>query len=257
MTRNGIEFQAIWPGRYAERYLWSGVEKIVLISATLRPKALEILGLKPNDYRFKEWPRIFPAANNPVVWVPTGRMGRKADDTERMKSVDRFDEVFEEYGWEKKGIVQVPSYKLAEWLRQHSRFGKFMHINKSGEAVQTAEEFRKAKAPAVLVSPSFTEGWDFADDACEWIVVLKLPYPDQSDPVIVARSDSDREFYDYVTMQTLVQECGRGCRHEADKCIVIITDDAVGKFRKYAAKHAPSWFGIKEVDSIPKVDTLK
>jgi len=159
-TRNGIAFDCIWPGRYAERYLWSGVEKIILISATLRPKALGLMGLKARDYWFREWPRVFPAELNPVYWIPTGSMGKKACQAETggyvpdgyipRAQIERADEIYSEW-CHLKGIVQTASFDRAQYLKDHSRYGEFMLLNKPGEATETAEKFRKMLAPCILV----------------------------------------------------------------------------------------------------------
>ena len=66
LRNRGVQFDIIWPWRYAERYLFSGVEKVVMMSATLRPKLLSLLGLKRDEVDFKEWPCQFPAVLAPV-----------------------------------------------------------------------------------------------------------------------------------------------------------------------------------------------
>jgi Rad3-related DNA helicase len=252
MTKGGVSFDCIWPGRYAERWLWTGVPRIALMSATLRPKALAMLGLSESKYWFKEFPRVFPAENNPVVWIPTGRMGVKADEAELRKTIIRSDEIYDEWAPGYKGIVHTASYRRAEWLQSNSRWGRHMLLNKAGQAVDMAERFRKSKPPCILVSPSYTTGWDFPDQDCEWQHIIKLPFPDLSDPIVSARRESDQDWMDYETMQTLVQASGRGTRHYTDKCVVMITDDAVGKFRNYARRHSPTWFSISESKTVPK-----
>ena len=250
--QTGVRFECVWPGRYMERYMWSGAPKVVLLSATLRPKALEICGLTEGKYAYKEWPRQFPAENNPVVWVPTGPMGIKATSDELRAAIVRADQIYDEWAPHAKGIVHTASYKRAEWLATNSRWGKSMMINKPGEAADTADRFREAAPPAILVSPSYGTGWDFPDSECEWMHIIKLPFADRSDPVVRARADQDHEWYSYEAMQVLVQSCGRGTRHKEDKCTVIVTDDAVRNFRRYAARFAPGWFAVREVGEIPK-----
>ena len=61
---------------------------------------------------------------------------------------------------------------------------------------------------------------------------------------MIARSESDDQIYNYDCMQQLVQACGRGTRHDKDKCVTVITDDAVKNFRWYAKDHATRWFKV-------------
>lgn len=252
----GITFDCIWPARYAERYLWSGVPLIVLMSATLRPKGLEISGVGRDRRWFHEWPRIFPSYLSPVYWVPTGRMGVKADDGERMKNVARLDEMAEL--WEgRNGIVHVPSYDLAAWIKKNSKFELRMIANRREDgargAVEAARKYRETRG-AILIGPSFSTGWDFADEACEWQYIPKLPWPGKGDPVVQARCEDDPTYFNAETMGKLVQSCFRGTRHEEDECVTVIGDDAVGNFRKYAKEYAPQWFKVVERKTVPGPD---
>ena len=102
--------------------------------------------------------------------------------------------IFETWGG-KKGIVRTASYKRAEWLQSESTWGRYMHMNREGaEAARVAEKFRNAEPPAVLVSPSYGTGHDFPNYECEWIWIPKLPFPDRSDPVMIARMQDDPDY---------------------------------------------------------------
>jgi Rad3-related DNA helicase len=256
-TKSGIAFDCIWPARYSERYLWSGVPNVVLISATLRPKLLHLLGVQQHCYWFREWGRVFLPQHSPVYWVPTGKMGHKAKEEERLQSVRRLDEIWEEWGirGQMKGIVHTNSYARAEWTQTHSRYGKAMILSKSGgdEAGAAAARYRESQEPVMLVSPSFAEGWDFPEEDCGWQVISKVPFADRSDPVVLARCESDREYYDCDAMQKLVQACGRKTRRENQRCLTMITDDAVALqghsrygLRVRAKKYAPTWFKVMD-----------
>jgi Rad3-related DNA helicase len=258
-TKHGTAFDCVWPGRYANRYLWSGIERLVLLSGTLRPKCLQLLGIPDSKRWFKEWPRVFPPQLSPVYWLPvtderTGKLVKTGyrsgvEDLDRL--VWMFDRVAEE--WQgAKGLIHTASYQRAEWLQSKSKFGRHMILNESGGAVEAAQKYRKASAPAMLVSPSYTAGWDFPDEQCAWNVVLKLPFPNKSDPVVQARLETDADWYNYETMQTFVQACGRGSRHERDRCVTMVLDNAVKGFRWYAKEHAPSWFGVQERKTLPR-----
>ena len=246
-TRNGISFDCVWPGKYAERYLWSGVQRVVLLSATLVTKTMNILRIPATEYWFREWPRQFPAANSPVWWVPTSRMGHKAKQFALDECVRVGNDIFRE--WKQyKGLVHSASYQRAEWLQSKCDWGRYMYINDRGEATKSLDRFIAADTPAALVSPSYSTGTDLPDDLCRWIWIPKLPFPDRSDPIMQARIQDDPDYYSYETGQTLVQACGRHVRSERDWGVTMITDDHIGNFRGYARKYMPRWFKVDKWD---------
>ena len=251
-TKTGVQFDCVWPALYAERYLFSGVEKVVLISATSRPKLAPLLGIRRDEMLFKEWPRVFSSANNPVVHVKTGKIGKNATEEDRNKAIVRLDEILEEWQGH-RGMVCTSSYKLAEWIQGKSRFGRWMILNKPGESADAvAERYRKTPPPAFLVSPSYGTGFDFADEACEFVVVFKLPYADRSDPIIQTRCETDPDWYNYQTAQEFSQSCWRGTRHAKDKCTVIVTDDSIGFLMRVGKTHMPRWFNCRTVAEVPR-----
>jgi ATP-dependent DNA helicase DinG len=104
------------------------------------------------------------------------------------------------------------------------------------------EKFKAAPAPAVLVSPSVTTGWDFPQEECEYIVVGKVPYPDTRGALIQARMADNRNWAAQLAMETLVQETGRGTRSADDKCQVLVIDDAWRWWWPKYKHFAPAWF---------------
>jgi Rad3-related DNA helicase len=250
MTRDGIAFDCVWPGRYAERYLWSGVPNIVLMSASLRPKALRLCGVGERESWFKEWPSVFPVGDWPVYWIPTGRMGYKTPAEEKEISIRRVDEICSEWR-EYKGIIHTASYERAEWYQSKCEWGRQMILSKPGGQVEAAEKYKRTPAPCLLVSPSFTTGFDFPEEDVGFQIIPKLPFPDRSDVVMLARCEDDRDYYTYVTANTLVQACMRKIRRPGQKSYTFITDDAVGNFRRYASGHMPRYFRVRDSKLVP------
>jgi Rad3-related DNA helicase len=246
LTAQGVAFDCVWPARYAERYLWSGVPRVVLLSATLRPKALAMLGVRQAESWFKEWPRVFPATNSPVYWVPTGRMGRSASLDERLRSVATLDRIWELWR-EYKGLVHTPSYPLAEWFQGQSAHGRRMILSKPGEASIAMAKYKAAGAGAMLVSPSFMTGSDFPEADAGYTIIPKLPFPDRSSAVVQARALSDPDWYNYETAQPFQQACGRLNRRPDQKSVTFVLDDAVKGFRFYARDHLSRWFKVMDL----------
>lgn len=229
----------IWPGRgsYA---LFRGIRKILLVSATLAPKTLQLLGLR--EPRYIEYPSTFPVANRPIVHLKTGiRMSKDTNRHEMQAWLDRIDQIIQ-FRQDRKGIIHTVSYARRDYLMENSRYRGYMITHSRRDTRAKVEQFKRMPAPAILVSPSMDTGFDFPYKQCEWQVISKIPFPDSRSPVLQARSKQDREYAMFVTMATLVQMAGRGVRAADDRCQTFIVDDQAEWFVNKYRKFAPKWF---------------
>lgn len=256
LTRGGgkyWDFDPVWPGLYAERSLFVGIPKVILLSATIRPKTLGLLGIKTGDSNFREWPRQFPVHRSPIYHIPSVRMNWRTPDNELIEWVEVIDSIIDSRGVQakRKGIIHTVSYRRQEFLMDHSRHRHLMIGNtddpNSISASQAVEKFKRAKGPAILVSPSFSTGWDFPGDQCEWQIVGKVPFPSSKSKVMRERIKRDPHYLNYLTMQELVQACGRGTRFDLDRCETFVVDDLIIGFAWRAKGQAPGWFTIRPI----------
>jgi hypothetical protein len=246
-----VTFSPIWPGRYSEA-LFSGVQKIILLSATLRPYTLRLLGIKESDVDFREWPAVFSPNRGMVYHVPTAKLTWKAKDEDYKKILDRVDEIIGGR-LDRKGIIHTVSYDRASKILAGSRYAAHIFSNSNGRgANESVESFRRAKAPAVLVSPSFSTGFDFPGDLCEYQIILKTPYPNTNSRVIKERCESN-DYRMYAAAQELVQMCGRARRYEEDRSETIIVDNGVSWLLSPGGgkKFLPGWFRVWTVQKVP------
>jgi Rad3-related DNA helicase len=83
------------------------------------------------------------------------------------------------------------------------------------------------------------------------VILIKVPFPDRSAAITQAR-EGDEEYTNYVAMQDIVQASGRAMRSEDDRCETFILDDQINWFRWAAKQHAPTWFKINDIKSVPR-----
>jgi len=254
------DYDCVWPGSWAESRLFVGVSKVVLMSATLRPLTMRMLGIPVDKGEFREWPRVFPATHTPIYHVPTVRMKYGVGEEELRKWIGRIDEIIESR-LDRKGLVHTVSYARQQYLLAHSRFARHFVVNtntntntdsESETAASVVERFKSMDAPAILVSPSFGTGWDFPGRTAEWIIVAKIPIPPAVSKVMQARKERNKQYIDYLAMQDLVQSCGRGTRSAEDRCEVFIVDDSIRWFMLRNKKLAPGWFSVQDTSGVPK-----
>jgi ATP-dependent DNA helicase DinG len=238
-AEDGYQFDPVRPGRYAEATLLLRVPKIIMMSATLRPKTLYMCGIPTKDFVFKEYASEFDPARNPIYYIPTMRVDRRAPDLGLLWA--KHDQIAAKRR-DRKGIVHTVSYARQEEIAQRSRFFSSMIVNPRGEpATETIELFKNAGPGTILVSPSVGEGQDFPDDQCRWQLVCKIPFEPPS-KIVKAREADDKEYRSYEAMQKLVQMFGRGMRHHGDWCESVICDSNLDWFMPKNAHLAPRWF---------------
>lgn len=247
-----IKFDPVWPGSYAENTLFLGVPKVVMVSATVRPKTAHMLDIKPADIEFKEYPSTFPKASRPVLYIPTGHMNAKSEAASMPDMSTRVDQVIARR-LDRKGIIHTVSYRRALAFYNGSKYKDMLLMHDSSDTRDKIETFRKSRRPLVLISPVMDTGYDFPYTDAEYQIIVKVPFPPAKDKVIEARNKRDREYKDYVTMVTLVQMAGRICRANDDVGETIILDSDFGWwFDKYGRKLAPRWF----VESVNRAQFL-
>lgn len=223
----GFVFDPISPGRYVESSLLMKVPKVAMVSATLRPKSMYIIGIGNDNFSFKEYDSRFNPARHPIYWVQTMRVDGKARDLSMLWL--RHDQLAAKRQ-DRKGIVHSISYERQEQLFLASRFRGNMILNRRGEDIMSKiDDFRLAGPGTELISPSVGTGFDFADSQCRWQLVLKVPFEPPS-KIQKARQALDKEYVYYRAMQYLVQAFGRDVRSSTDWAEAIICDDHFGEW---------------------------
>lgn len=250
-----IVFDPIWVAGYAEPELFRGIEKVIFMSATFRPKTAQLLGLDLADVDFYEAKSGYDKRRRPVYLVKSApRVDFKMDDDAVLRWIRLIDTIL---GWrrDRKGIIHTVSYKRRNQLMQMSRFRDCMISHASENARQIVAQFKHAAPGTILVSPSVTTGYDFPFEECEYQIVTKVPFPDSRDPILKARQQEDADFGAYLAMQELVQAVGRGMRAPTDQCETFIVDGHAVWFLSKFKDLAPRWFHeavIRAADTLPE-----
>jgi Rad3-related DNA helicase len=239
--RVGMSFEPRWPAPYSEQYLWRGAEKVLLLSATMRPQTLRYLGIEEKDCDFFEYPSPFPYQDRRITFIPTVRVTHKTTPDEMLTWVDRIDQIIAGR-LDRKGIVHTTSYARARFLVENSRFSDGMFTHNTRTTRDVVAEFKRSPAPAILVSPSVTTGWDFPMEECEYQIIGKIPFPDGRPPIMKARTQEDPNYPGYVAATDIVQATGRGVRGPGDKCETFIVDDSAMWFIPKYKECFPRWW---------------
>lgn len=255
-THEGVSLEPIWPAPYAEKYLFQGIKKVLLSSATLRPQALKYLGLGPNDFEFISALSPFPANRRPIIHVKTARLKWGMSDFDMSVWLHRIDEVIAGRQ-DRKGIIHAVSYDRAKYIKAQSKFGDSMILPGRGKLREDVARFKTMRAPAILISPAVHTGYDFPYDQARYQIIAKVPFAPPS-ALLTARTAEDPLYREWTSVATITQMAGRVVRAADDLGETFILDDSI---RWLMAKRElwPGWLreayrgGLKEVPAAPKL----
>jgi Rad3-related DNA helicase len=248
---DGYQFDPIRPARYAEIKMFCKIPRIIMVSATIRPKTLYMLGFSKERFDFYEYPSDFDPSRCPTYHIPTMRNDHRAQDYSMLYL--RSDQIMGQRG-DRKGIIHTVSWARRDEILARSKYGDRYVVNNKGESATAAiDAFRACGPPAVLVSPSVSTGVDFPYTDCEYQILLKIPFQDGRSKIVKARQDDDPDYGPYQAMQQLVQTVGRAMRAKDDRAEAYILDDHISWFRGKFGHFAPKTFHqfFREVNIVP------
>jgi Rad3-related DNA helicase len=234
-TRNGYYMEPLIAADYAEEYLWRDSKRILLTSATLNLKTVEMLGIPADEYHYRNYSSDFPVVNCRLIHVPTVSVKHSMSGSDRQKWLDRHTEIIAGR-LDRKGIIHTKSYERANEIFRNSPYRDRMILHEPGAAAQAVEAFKGMQEPCILVSPAVGTGYDFPGDQCRYQIISKIPFTDSRDPILQAREKYDPEYGLYLMAQELVQMSSRGNRSKLDWCENFVIDDLV-RFAIFHHKH--------------------
>lgn len=253
-SANGFTLAPVWPAEYAEEVLFLGIPKIVLVSATIMPKTLRLLGAPDNDTEFYEYPSSFPPRRSPVYYVPTVKVNHRWSEEDTAVWLARIDQIISQR-LDRRGVIHSVSYDRRDLILARSKYAHYMitHSPGSDSAMEQLVRFRNTPPPVIMLSPSMTTGVDLPFGSCEYIIICKVPFPDTRSKIVQARvgrlaprgsaeRDAGREYELYTTIQTLVQESGRGMRAADDQCEVLVVDNQIDWIERWHKHLIPLWW---------------
>ena len=234
------------------RGLFSGVPRVLLMSASLNTFTMRLLMRQDDLYDYRAWPQVFNPANSPVYHIPTVKLSWRSTDDDYKKVIEAADAIMDNRA-DRKGIIHTVSYARTKRALQYSRHrGRFTFNEDSQGLSRSLERFRAADPGAVLVTPSVEEGFDFPDAQCEYQIVLKFPFPNETQRVIKERCAQIPGYRLHYAAQKIVQMRGRPVRSENDRAECFVLDNAVRQLcGPEGRSYCPPGFRIFTVSSVP------
>jgi ATP-dependent DNA helicase DinG len=225
-----FEFKAVDVSRFGDPYLFKFGGYVLLLSATIVDPNIfcSSVGIDPHQISYMKIPSPFPAKNRPVHFIPVGSMSKGQIDESLPRLSEAVRMILDSHP-EEKGIIHAVNFKIAQYLVETIRSDRLL-IHGSDDRERVLNEHLRAESPTVLISPSMMEGVDLSDDHSRFQVLCKVPYPFLGDHVIRRRLETNRGWYPYQTIKSIIQSMGRSIRNESDYATSYILDSDWEKF---------------------------
>ncbi len=252
---------------YCPPRMWpAGVNKIILLSATIGKKDVQALGLGKKRVIFMDGESPILAAQRPTIYAESlaVNMGASHVSNSTSKNLVRFGEILSQISRANegsKGVVHL-TYSLAQKVREMDtlpgdlRTRLLFHTKDTKDKVY--QEFRNSSEPKILVASGMYEGIDLPYDLARWQVIGKIPWGNLGDSITKYLSESDPEAYVWEAMKKLIQATGRTTRAEDDFSRVWIVDSTFRQLWDQYRLLFPRWFRdgmqIIEVEKREKVE---
>jgi Rad3-related DNA helicase len=247
-TSRTISLKPIFIDEFADKYIFSKANHVLMMSATILSKSVicDALGLDNQATKMFRLKSLFPPEIRPIYYRPVGSMSYKHKATSIVKMIEEVNKICQEHSSE-RGIIHTHNFEIANALVEScapeikARFLYQKQAEFDGDKKAMLEQ-HKASKNSIIVAPAMHEGLDLIDDLGRFQIICKVPYPSMVDPQIAARMEISQDYYNWRTATKLVQSYGRIYRHATDHGKTYILDSDFKRFMEQTEHMLPKWF---------------
>jgi len=245
----GIQIKRISAHRSFKRLIEPMADQFLFMSSTFLGKEATCadLGIDPNEAAYISIESEFDPDNRPVVYMPQMKMNYKWRDnnqkTQMLKTIETLAEMHEG----ENGIIHTGNFAIADWLVDNLSCKGHRIIEHGPESGVSrnqaiAEFMDESTTPAILISPSSTEGLDLKYDLGRFAIFCKVPFGNMGDAWIKKRMELSPEWYQRQALIEIIQGGGRVVRADDDEGRVYILDESFGYLYSQNKDIMPQWW---------------
>jgi Rad3-related DNA helicase len=149
------------------------------------------------------------------------------------------------------------TYEQARLLETHLTGPRYLY-HTSGDKAAIYRQYRESDPGLgkVLVASGMYEGIDLAGDLGEWQCITKVPWPSLGNPAIRYLAEQDPDWFNWETLRTVIQACGRVCRTPTDYGVTYILDGTFYRLAEDSLHQFPAWYldGLLAGDQLVESD---
>jgi len=231
-------------------------EKFLFMSSTILDykEMCKDLGVDESQAAFLSLGSEFPVENRKVYYSPCAKMNKDwmTDNRSKAALLTKTLDILKSHQGE-KGIIHSGNFSIASWLVEeledndthtifhHNPVAKGYARLSRDNVIGDFQAYNKG--PAILISPSITEGLDLKDDLARFAIFAKVPYPSLGDQWVKRRMELSQRWYTRQALLNIIQGGGRVVRSESDFGTVYILDSTFIKLLQMSKFMIPEWWG--------------
>lgn len=228
--------------RYFKGQIFYPFKHVLMLSATFPANFKQVLGIKDEECTVIKIASTFKAENRRIIFpADIANMNAATILSKTSQQVEALDSILEAHKND-KGIVHCGNYKFFDQLKSLYKSNKrFIWVDQEKNKEEMFDLHKNAKKPTILVSPAMLEGVDLKDDLARFGVLLKVPYP-ALDEYNKRMGNIFPQWYENLTMTSIVQSYGRQVRNENDHASFYILDGAFNILLNRHKNLIPTYF---------------
>lgn len=249
-----VTLKPVVPAETARRFLPKAAPMLLMSGTVLDPEQMaRDVGLDELEWAFLEVDPGWDTSRAPIYRIPGVHVVK---NRKRAPWTSLCDEGKPQKNWadvqnavatvltaypDKRTLVCCGSYDLAHGLQStlYETFEDrklFTYMDSAGKE-RALNQYLKTPG-AVMFAASMARGVDLPDDACEVIILAKVPWMNLGDRQVKARmayqdpktgSFTGKAWYELQALRECIQVFGRGWRHALDSCICFVIDEQFGR----------------------------
>lgn len=217
------------------------VPKLILMSATISPVDIRLLGLNSRRVCYLRCASPIPAERREIHVTGTTSVSHGNLLSATTSMVAQIRELEERHAGT-SGVVHA-TYEQARIFRQLLHGEQYL-FHSAENKTEVYELFRQAKPGTVLIASGLYEGVSLDYDVARWQCIAKVPWQSLGSPAVQYMARKDPTWYNWNTLRTVIQACGRVTRTPTDYGITYILDRSALRLYSDCEKAGivPEWF---------------
>lgn len=233
--------QPVWGKDYIKEYIWEKYDYVILMSGTILDASTfsNMLNLAQNKTTYLKLENTFPAKRRPIFYINSGSLGAKTYDSTIKNVISSVESILNKHK-QHKGIIHTGNYKISNAIRENIHSDRLI-FHTSEDREEALEKHLKSERKTVLVSPSMFTGVDLKDDLARFQIIVKIPYPYLGSKYVQKRKEMLPSWYQWKTLNDLIQSYGRPIRHDKDWAYTYILDGSFSNLFRYSKGKIPGY----------------